>query len=253
MQAVAPELCFSPIMRSHDIESLLIRVKRRLAASARPEPDRLDVSTGYAMWARHYADETAASFLDNTLARDMLMGLPQRRLLDAGCGVGRRIAQIPGAIGIDRSAEMLAAGGNQNTIQGDVCAMPFAANIFDMVWCRLVLGHLLETRSAYRELARVCAPGGYVFVTDFHPDAVAAGHQRTFTDDAGKVHAIEHYVHRTHIEVARDAGLMLVERKDAVIDESIRHFYEGGIGIRAYQRDAGLKLVAGFLFRKAYL
>ncbi len=128
--------------------------------------------------------------------------------------------------------------------------MPFAPDSFDMVWCRLVLGHLPDARPAYRELARVCAPGGHVFVTDFHPDAVAAGHQRTFTDPAGAVHEVEHYVHRDHAALAVDAGLSLIARQDGVVGPSIRDFYERGIGMKAYRNDVGLKLVGAFLFRK---
>lgn len=239
------------------IESLPFRLKSRLARCRWPPglrrrgaTDRLNASDGYRLWASSYSDETAISFLDDALARAMLTGLPQTRLLDAGCGIGRRIANIPDAVGMDASAEMLAAGACHNTVRGDVRAMPFVAGTFEMVWCRLVLGHLPDVRPAYRELARVCTPGGHVFVTDFHADAIAAGHQRTFTDRAGVVHEIEHYVHGDHAALAREAGLALLAQQDAEVGPTIRHFYERGIGMRAYGRDTGLKLVSAYLFRK---
>lgn len=47
---------------------------------------------------------------------------------------------------------------------------------------------------------------GYVFVTDFHPDAIAAGHRRTFTDTEGGVHEIESYVHGDHTQLAEAGG-----------------------------------------------
>lgn len=243
-------------MESRHGESLHNWLKRRLARTRllrtihRRAVDRLDAREGYRLWASSYSDETATSFLDEELARAMLNGLPQVRLLDAGCGIGRRIAHIPGAVGMDASPEMLAAGGYRNTMKGDVRSMPFAPDSFDMAWCRLVLGHLPDAQPAYRELARVCIPGGHVFVTDFHPDAVAAGHQRTFTDATGTVHEIEHYVHRDHAALAGNAGLSLIARQDGVVGPSIRHFYARGIGMKAYRRDAGLKLVAAYLFHK---
>lgn len=212
---------------------------------------KLDACEAYRLWAPSYAAaETATSFLDDELAREMLCGLPQTKLLDAGCGIGRRIVNIPGAIGIDASPEMLAAGWASNVMTGDIRAMPFASDSFDMVWCRLVLGHLPDPLRAYREFARVCMPGGYVFVTDFHPDAVAAGHRRTFTDQAGTVHEIEHYVHSNHAHLAEAAGLSLVAHKDGAIGPSIRDFYVRGIGLKAFKKDTGLKLVAAFLFRR---
>lgn len=233
-------------------------MKQRLAGTGlwpfrngrRAVTSKLDAREAYRHWAPTYASETATSFLDEELAQEMLRGLPRTRLLDAGCGTGRRIADLPDAIGIDASPEMLAAGGARNVVTGDIRAIPFAPDRFDMVWCRLVLGHLSDPSRAYQEFARVCMPSGYVFVTDFHPDAAAAGHQRTFTDKAGTVHQVEHYVHTNHAHLAEAVGLSLVAHRDAVVGPSIRDFYIRGIGLKAYKRDAGLKLVVAFLFRK---
>jgi malonyl-CoA O-methyltransferase len=211
---------------------------------------KLDVLEAYRLWAPTYATETATSFLDDELALGMLRGLPRKHLLDAGCGVGRRIADISGAVGIDASADMLAAGAAPNLVVADVRAIPFASDLFDMVWCRLVLGHLPNPLAAYIELARVCMPGGYVFVTDFHPDAVAAGHRRSFRDQEGTTHEIEHYVHNDHRQLAIKAGLSVVAHCDGVVGPTIRDFYVRAGRMHAYQRDTGLKLVAAFLFRR---
>jgi malonyl-CoA O-methyltransferase len=217
---------------------------------ARPTIDQLGVREAYRLWAPTYASETATSTLDEQLAQEMLYGLPRTRLLDAGCGIGRRIKDIPGAIGIDASSEMLAAGGESNVIAGDIRSMPFASRSFDMVWCRLVLGHMRDALPAYRELARVCLPGGYIFVTDFHPDAAAAGHRRTFTDQSGRLHEIEHYIHGDHIDLAAQAGLSLTTQRDGAVGQSVRSFYMQGLGRKAYKRDLNLKLVAAFLYRR---
>ena len=237
------------------MESIRSRIERRLIrgrwpfAQRRRTASRLDAHEAYRLWAPSYLAETATTFLDEELAQEMLRGIPHARLLDAGCGTGRRIADIAGAAGLDASPEMLAAGRARNVVAGDVRAMPFAADSFDMVWCRLVLGHIPDPLLAYREFARVCKPGGHVFVTDFHPDAIAAGHQRTFTDQAGAVHEVEHYVHNHHAQLAADAGLFLIAQRDGVVGPSIREFYVRGIGLKAFKADAGLKLVAAFLFR----
>ena len=211
---------------------------------------KLDAREGYRLWAPNYAD-TAISFLDDELAREMLGSLPHTKLLDAGCGLGRRIQDIPDAMGMDLSPEMLAAGGARNVVPGDVRAIPFASDRFDMVWCRLVLGYLPDPLPAYRELARVCMPGGYVFVTDFHPDAVAAGHRRTFNAGKETVYEIENYVHSNHIHLAAEAGLTLAASREGVVGPSIRDFYLRGMGVKAYKRDAGLKLVSAYLFRRS--
>jgi malonyl-CoA O-methyltransferase len=221
-----------------------------LPARRRVVTSKLNVREAYRLWSSRYAEETAITFLDEELAREMLQGLPCTRLLDAGCGTGRRIKDIPGAIGVDASPEMVAIGGARNVVTGDVREMPFAGNSFDMVWCRLVLGYLPDPLPAYRELARVCMPGGYIFVSDFHPDAAAAGHQRTFMDQTGTVHEIENYVHSDHIQLAAKAGLTLVDHRDGTVGPPIRHFYVRGVGVRTYWRDRGLKVVAAYVFRR---
>jgi malonyl-CoA O-methyltransferase len=212
---------------------------------------KLDAREAYRLWAPIYVTETATSFLEEELAQEMLRGLPQTKLLDAGCGIGRRIEDVPGSVGIDASPEMLAIGKACNAIVGDVRAMPFHPDSFDMVWCRLVLGHIPDPMLAYKEFARVCTPGGYVFVSDFHSDAIAAGHQRTFTDCTGTVHEVKHYVHNNHVQMAEAAGLCLIARRDGLVGPSVRDFYLRGIGLKAFKRDTGLRLVAAFLFRRS--
>lgn len=224
--------------------------KKSLFSAVDNSVDELGVREAYRLWAPTYAVETAISFLDEELAKELLTGLPQTRLLDAGCGIGRRIRDIPNAVGIDLSPEMLAIGGARNVVTGDIRSMPFDSNSFDMVWSRLVLGHLPDPFRAYQEMFRVCIPDGYVFVTDFHPDAAAAGHRRTLTDTAGVVHGIEHYAHHDHVKLATEAGLSFIGHRDSVVGPLVRDFYIRGIGMKAYKRDIGLKLVSAFVFRK---
>lgn len=211
----------------------------------------LCVRDAYRLWAPTYFAETAISALDNELTGSLLTGLSYTRLLDAGCGIGRRIQGLPKAIGIDLCPEMLAAGNASNVIAGDIRNMPFESESFDMVWCRLVLGHLPNPQCAYNELARVCLPGAYILVTDFHPDAAAAGHRRTLTDTSGSVYEIEHYVHANHPQLARESGLDLEKSCDGAVGPSVREFYRNGIGLKAYWKDFGMKLVVAYLFRKS--
>ncbi len=82
------------------MDSIWIPIKRSLAGAGlwpfasrqRRMVDELDVREAYRLWAPTYAAETVATFLDDELAYEMLHGLPQTQLLDAGCGIGRRIA-----------------------------------------------------------------------------------------------------------------------------------------------------------------
>jgi malonyl-CoA O-methyltransferase len=214
----------------------------------------LPAREGYRLWAPDYERETAVSFLEDQLVAGMSPPLAGRSLLDAGCGTGRRLRDTGAetAAGIDLTPEMLAAGGEPGVAAADVRALPFAPGAFDVVWCRLVIGHVADAAAVYAELARVCRPGGTVLVTDFHPDAVAAGHRRTFRDAAGTVREVEHHVHPPDVQVAlaAAAGLRIIERRDGQVGPEMRPFYERAGRLAAYEEQRGLRVVLALAFRR---
>jgi ubiquinone/menaquinone biosynthesis C-methylase UbiE len=105
--------------------------------------------------------------------------VPGARVLDVGCGPGTITADIaprvaPGAVvGIDPSADVIAqarrdaAGtGNVEFATGDVYALDFPDDAFDVVHAHQVLQHLPDPVGALREMRRVCKPGGVVACRD---------------------------------------------------------------------------------------
>ena len=215
----------------------------------------------YRLWAPSYEAETAISFVDDRLVRELTPPLAGLRLLDAGCGTARRLrahADTALLAGADLTWEMLAAGASEDETMrpllaaADVRALPFVAGMFDVAWCRLVVGHLPALDAAYAELGRVVCRGGTVIVTDFHPDAARAGHTRSFRDDAGAVHDIEHHVHELddHVRAAADAGLELADWRDGTIGPELRPFYAAAGRLDRYAADEGLPVVLALSFRR---
>ena len=214
----------------------------------------LSARDGYALWARSYGPETAVSALEDQTVR--ALDLPSSRaLLDVGCGTARRTPGEPSAlvVGVDLSPAMLArAPADQLVAVADACALPLRDGSFDRVWCRLMIGHIAAYSTAYRELARVCAPGGLIVVSDFHPDAAAAGHRRTFRDANRVVHEVEHHVHPISAQqsAARRHGLEVVTVCEAAVGPTIEHFYRDAGVLDAYEEQRGLPLVVVFVLRK---
>lgn len=219
----------------------------------------LGAARGYALWAPTYAAETVVSALERATVDAFGTSLEGRRVLDVGCGIARRLRQAREqgaslAVGVDLTPGMLAqATGEPLLAAADVRALPATDASFHVVWCRLVLGHVPALGDAYAELARVCAPGGEVVVTDFHPDAVAAGHRRTFRDARGDVHEVEHFVHAPgdHRAAAERAGLALRERRHGEVGESVLGFYERAGRLDVWERQRGLPLVLALQFVRA--
>jgi malonyl-CoA O-methyltransferase len=220
--------------------------------------DVLAPREAYRLWAPSYEDETAVSWLEDRLVTALTPSVRGLRVLDAGCGTGRRLRLLDDAAlaaGVDLTPEMLSSDPARRPpllAAADVRALPFADASFEVVWHRLVIGHLADVACAYAELARVCRPGGRVIVTDFHPDAARAGHTRSFRGGDGVVHAIEHHVHalEDHLRAASGAGLELVDGLDGEIDQSLRPFYERAGRVDRFERDRGLRIVLALAFRR---
>jgi malonyl-CoA O-methyltransferase len=214
---------------------------------------------GYCLWATAYEAENAVTRLEHALVAQLGPSPQRLRLLDAGCGTGRRLARTGAAraAGVDLSPEMLAEGrrnpalADVELIEGDVRALPFADSSFDLVWCRLVIGHLPRPGPAYAELARVAAPGATVIVTDFHPAAYAAGHRRTFRL-AEQIHELIHYPHPAHaqIKAAQRAGLAFRTQSEAAIGAEVRSCYEAAGRLALYHRHRGLPVVLALAFMR---
>lgn len=219
----------------------------------------LSVREGYRLWAPTYSNETAISHLEAQLAAALTPSLSGLRLLDAGCGTGRRLlgAGAVSAVGIDISPDMLNAGigrtgeAGARVMVGDVRDLPLPDRAFDVVWCRLVMGHLPDCAPAYAELARVADIGARVLVTDFHPAAYAAGHRRTFRS-GGAVHEVEHYVHDIprHVTAAASVGLELIEIQEAEIGPDVRRYYDQAGRLSLYEEHVGLPVVLALAFRR---
>jgi malonyl-CoA O-methyltransferase len=215
----------------------------------------LSAREGYRLWAPTYERETAISFLENGIVGQMTPPLARLRLLDAGCGTGRRLREAGAAlaVGADLSPEMLSATRGAGVAAADLRALPFASASFDVVWCRLAIGHLEGFAAGYAELGRVCRPGGTVIVTDFHADAVAAGHRRTFRAADGQVREVEHHVHpaNAQIDAAARAGLTLRERRHGRVGPELQPFYERAGRAAAYRQQRGLAVVLALAFTRA--
>jgi ubiquinone/menaquinone biosynthesis C-methylase UbiE len=99
-------------------------------------------------------------------------------LLDVGCGPGTITADLAGRItggsvvGVDLPADVIAAAqtqfgsANLRFEVGDVYALSFADESFDLVYAHQVLQHLGDPVAALREMLRVLRPGGHVAVRD---------------------------------------------------------------------------------------
>ncbi|MCI0403509.1 MAG: class I SAM-dependent methyltransferase [Acidobacteria bacterium] len=102
---------------------------------------------------------------------------PGSCVLEVGCGAGlqtRKLAARWKMVALDISPLALAAARQALSNGRWACAsvesgLPFADASFQAVYCCEVIEHLLDVRGALREMQRVLAPGGLLFLsTPYH-------------------------------------------------------------------------------------
>jgi SAM-dependent methyltransferase len=119
------------------------------------------------------------------------------RVLDAGCGTGRALPCLRGAVGpegtviaLDATPEMLSEAARlgraavASLLVGDGEVLPFRDGAFDAIFTAGFVPHLTDPEAGLAELARVCVPGGRLAI--FHPisrAALAARHGNVPSDD----------------------------------------------------------------------
>ena len=192
---------------------------------------------GHRIWSETYDSRPNPLLaLESRHVSPMIPDLNRRMVLDLGCGTGRWLTSLSArgarGFGIDRSREMLVQASRKPEIQGrlvrgDLCQLPFPHGCADLVICAFSLGYVRTLEDAVTELARVAKPGGWVLVSDFHPEAEAHGWKRAFRSGS-QVYEIQHYSYTTErlLEAGRNAGLDLQERQQPALDEPERHIFK---------------------------
>jgi ubiquinone/menaquinone biosynthesis C-methylase UbiE len=211
------------------------------SAAGRPSGDEraprvVPTREGYDLWAAIYDGENNPLItLEEEWFGKLLGDVRGLTLADVGCGTGRHALAMAGAgakvVGLDFSAGMLAKARAKPGAERVrfVChdlggGLPFASGSFDRVTCALVLEHVADLEGAFREMARVCRPEGFVLISDLHPAMRLLGVQAQFTDPAsgGKVWPVS-VPHRIsdYVMAAGASGLRIEHMSEHVADEAL--------------------------------
>jgi SAM-dependent methyltransferase len=217
----------------------------------------VDARTGYGEWVATY-EQTVEAAMDwdllDKLSKPRWPSL--RRAADLGCGTGRTGAWLKqhgvGSLdGVDLTPEMLARARSKRLyaqlVEADLAQTGLDASAYDLVIACLVDEHLIDLAPLYDEAFRLARPGGLMVLVAFHPHFImVSGMPTHYTNAVGEPVAIATHVHllSDHVTAALNAGWMLAELRERVIDSA-------WLALKPkWERFAGHPIAAAFVWRK---
>jgi SAM-dependent methyltransferase len=137
------------------------------------------------IWELNYDDHERRFLAEMGRERRTTVDPSVRTFLEVGCGIGITtfLAQknfAVDAVGLDLSdAALRAATHYKNNpflhfVQASAFAPPFADDFFDLMYSRGVLHHTFSTHEAFRRSARLCRPGGLLYLWVYGPGSITA-------------------------------------------------------------------------------
>ncbi len=241
---------------------LLNKLRQYLQPSRRKESEP---AAAYDIWALSYdhQPDNLMLALDETLCSHLLrhIALTGKVITDVGCGTGRHWKKLLDAhpsrlAGYDVSAGMLEILRKkypqaETYLLQDSSLPDLADESCDLVLSTLTVAHIPDLGAALREWVRVLRPGGEMIITDYHPEALAKGGQRTFRE-GDRVIAIRNHIYPVDRVrgMAEDLGLEILRLEEKKIDETMRPYYEKQDALTVFERFRGVRIIYGLHLKK---
>ncbi|MGZ3872062.1 MAG: class I SAM-dependent methyltransferase [Mucilaginibacter sp.] len=224
-----------------------------------------DAADAYNIWAAHYDAQPGNLMLDlDELVFAGMLGavdLKNKQVADIGCGTGRHWPKIlkggvAGLSGYDVSAEMLKKladkfPGAKTCIITDNQFAAVPDHTYDLIISTLTVAHIENIADALQAWARILKPSGDVIITDFHPDTLSVGGQRTFRHKNSQI-AVRNFVHpvNTVREILLENNFRVIKEVDKKIDEQVQHYYKAKNALHVYNKFKDFPIIYGIHFRR---
>lgn len=208
-------------------------------------PVRVSAREGYDRWAETYdTDGNPLIALEERHIASLVGAVDGLMVVDVGCGTGRHAVRLAAGgaqvVALDFSPRMLeiarAKAGAERVrfhLHDLTTRLPLDDRAADRVLCCLVLEHVADLVSLFRELGRICAPAprGLIVVSAMHPAMLLRGVQARFHDlrtGARVQPASFPYQVSDYVTAARAAGLVVDHLGEHAVDASLAAAYPRG-------------------------
>ena len=184
----------------------------------------MSIAKAYDEWAGQYdSNENKTRDLDRKATIEMLTGLNFQQVLEIGCGTGKNtewlITRAKEIMAIDFSEGMLAKARqkiNSNKVEFLLADLnstwPLNDKQFDLVTCNLVLEHIKNLNSVFRQAYGKLKTGGIFFVSELHPFKQYLNTKARFENEEGiqELEVFQHHV-SDFIQAALKNGFGIIQ------------------------------------------
>ena len=166
----------------------------------------ISAKKAYADWAKIYdSNNNRTRDLERVVGQTILGSFKFKNILEIGCGTGKNtewlLEKTERLTSVDFSKEMLEEAKKKIKSpkvafkEGDVReARIFSEGKPDLITFSLVLEHIKDLKPIFKQAAQCLAPGGKIYLCEWHPYKHLAGGTARFESKEGTV-LVESYVH----------------------------------------------------------
>ncbi|WP_157740874.1 class I SAM-dependent methyltransferase [Mucilaginibacter xinganensis] len=223
------------------------------------------VVEAYDIWADSYDHQPGNLMLDldQLLLSQLLVSadVNGKDVADIGCGTGRHwpfiLNQDPASLtGFDVSPGMLHKlkekfpAAKAHTITNNRFS-EIPGDSYDVILSTLTIAHIENIEEALQSWSRLLKPTGDIVITDFHPNVLASGGQRTFKHHNGHI-AVRNFVHPVDAlkKILLKCNFVVAAEVEKRVDESVKHYYQQQNALHVYDKFKGFPIIYGIHFRR---
>jgi len=244
----------------------LSAIKNILKKPFTSSPKQTNPEEAYNLWASSYDSQphNLMLALDEKLFSDLMedISLTDKTVTDIGCGTGRHWQKIidkkpKKLIGYDVSGGMLAMlkkkflEAETNKLDSNFL-VELKNESIDIIVSTLTVAHIENIEEAFKEWNRILKPNGEIIITDYHPEALSKGGNRTFSHN-NKLVAVKNNIYAVAEikKIARELGWLPLRVIEKRIDLSMKHYYEKHNALHLFQQFEGVPIIYGIHLKKS--
>ncbi len=243
----------------------LAAVKNILKRPFASSQSQTNPEQAYDLWALSYDDQpdNLMLALDEEIFSILIddISFKEKIIVDIGCGTGRHWKKLLSLqpkklIGYDVSEGMLSMlkkkfpGAETNNLDNN-CLGKLDNESCDVIICTLTIAHIENLGEAMNEWNRVLKTNGEIVLTDYHPELLSKGGNRTFKHNE-EIIAVKNNIY-TVDQIQKKAvqlGWKQICFSEKKIDESVKSYYEKHNALHLFRKFQNVPVIYGIHLKK---